>query len=55
MRDDHIFADLEEKFEGMKNGFDELLSQLRSKTAKTVYCKGYLENVLPYEHELLGF
>lgn len=55
MVDDRILADLEEKYAEIKNEFDEVLFQLRSKTVKTVYSKGILHNILPYENELTGY
>ena len=54
MLDERIFADLADRFADTKNRFDEVLLQLRSKTVKTVYSKGNLLDVLPYENELMG-
>ena len=55
MLDERIFADLKVKNADVENRFDELLSQLRSKAVRTVYSKGVLQNVLPYENELSGY
>lgn len=55
MFDDRIFTDLKEKYADIKINFDEVMLQLRSNTVKTVYGKGILHDVLPYEHELSGY
>lgn len=55
MFDERIVFDLEDKYADIKNNFDEVVLQLRSKTVKTVYAKGILHDVLPYEHELSGY
>lgn len=55
MLDERIFADLNEKYADVKGRFDEVLLQQRSKAVRTVYSKGVLQNVLPYENELDGY
>ena len=54
MFDDAIFEELRKKFKETKAGFNEIISEVRSRAVKTVYSKGELHNVLPFENELMG-
>lgn len=55
MMDEKIFEQLENEYEHMEKSYKLWINLYHKDSAKKCYNKGYLLDVLPFEHELSGY